>query len=393
MTAPARVVVAALVVLAAGTAPSAQQKQASGPQPASPAAFEAFLKTLPRAEHVVIDEPLAVTLTAMPLSCLDHPQARPATRGYLWEASYRPVDDFAKTRIFYGCFDWHSAANSAWSLVKALKMYPSMPTASLIRTKLDRHLGKSNVAGEVDFFKTSGQFEVPYGLAWTLKLQGELLSWNDPDAKKWSENLQPLVKLFSDRLTAYFKGLDKPVRTGLHPNSALCMNLLFDYLDIAKDEALKAAVLDAGKRFYTKDTKCDTAAEPGPTDFVSPCLSEAAFMGRILPHDAFMAWFDTFMPPVQSQEFAPLRTSIDPSLITNPSRLAAKSHMIGLAFMRAEEMNRVAAWLPPGDPRAATLTRLSAVNARQGMDAMHVAGYVGSHFLGAFSFLYLLSVP
>jgi hypothetical protein len=99
------------------------------------------------------------------------------------------------------------------------------------------------------------------------------------------------------------------------------------------------------------------------------------------------------MPPVQSQEFAPLRTSIDPSLITNPSRLAARSHMIGLAFMRAEEMNRVAAWLPPGDPRAATLTRLSAVNARQGMEAMHVAGYVGSHFLGAFSFLYLLSVP
>ncbi len=66
--------------------------------------------------------------------------------------------------------------------------------------------------------------------------------------------------------------------------------------------------------------------------------------------------------------------------------------MIGLAFMRAEEMNRVAAALPPTDPRAAALRRLSATNARQGMEAMHVAGYMGSHFLGAFSMLYLLSV-
>jgi Protein of unknown function (DUF2891) len=349
-------------------------------------------ETVPSAVHVVLDEPLAVSLTAMPLSCLDHPHARPATRGYLWEASYRPVDDFAKTRVFYGCFDWHSAVNSTWSLVKALKMFPGMATAPLIRSELDRHLGKSNVAGEVAFFKESGQFEVPYGLAWTLKLQGELLSWDDPDGKKWSENLQPLVKLFSDRLTTYFKQLDKPVRTGLHPNSALGMNLLFDYLSIAKDVELEKVVLEAARRFYSADKNCTTAAEPAPTDFISPCMVEAALMGRILDPAAFTTWFDTFMPALESPQFAPLRVSIDPSLITSPSRLAAKSHMIGLAFMRAEEMNRVAASLPRSDPRAAALQRLSAVHAQQGMAAMHVAGYVGSHFLGAFSFLYLLSV-
>jgi hypothetical protein len=343
-------------------------------------------------EHVLLDEALAVSLTAMPLSCLDHPHARPAARGYLWEATYRPLDDYAKNRVFYGCFDWHSAANSVWSLIKALKMFPGMATAPLIRAELDKHLAKSNVAGEVAFFKESGQFEVPYGLAWTLKLQGELLSWNDPDGKKWAENLQPLVKLFSERLTTYFKQLEKPVRTGLHPNSALGMHLLFDYLSIAKDDALKSVVIETARRFYAADTNCATADEPGPTDFISPCMVEAALMGRILDADAFRNWFGTFMPPLDSPQFAPLRVSIDPSLITNPSRLGAKSHMIGLAFMRAEEMNRVAASLPRGDARAMELQRLSAANARQGMSAMHVAGYVGSHFLGAFSFLYLLSV-
>ena len=387
------VVVAVSMSAAAGS--SVQEKGASPRRTAATggtAEFDTFYRALPRVDHYVLDEALAVSLTAMPLSCLDRPHARPATRGYLWEATYRPIDDFQKTRIFYGCFDWHSAVNSAWSLVKALKMFPGMATGPLIRAKLDKHLGKSNVAGEAAFFKDSGQFEVPYGLAWTLKLQGELLSWEDPDAKKWAENLRPLATLFSQRLTTYFTQLDKPVRTGVHPNSALGMNLLFDYLDIAKDETLKRAVLEAATRFYATDTNCSIESEPGPADFISPCMAEAALMGRLLGGREFAAWFDKFMPPMQSKEFAPLTVSIDPSLITSPARLNAKSHMIGLAFMRAEEMNRVAASLPKGDLRAAALRRLSAVHARQGMDAMHVAGYVGSHFLGAFSFLYLLSV-
>ncbi len=354
--------------------------------------LDAFYKSLPDVKHITLDESLALTLMAMPLSCIDRPHVRPSGGGYLWEATYRPADDYQRTRIFYGCYDWHSAANSMWSLVKSLKLFPKKATAGLIRSRLDKHFQPSNVAGEVEFFKQSGTFEVPYGLAWTLKLQGELLSWDDPDARRWATNLQPLVKLFSDRLTTYFKQLPQPVRTGVHPNSALGMNLMYDYLDIAKDEALKSAIADAAKRFYTTDTNCKTMDEPGPTDFVSPCLSEAAIMGRLLDRAAFVAWYDKFMPAMDSPEFKPLRESIDPSMITNPARLAAKSHMIGLAFMRAEEMNRVAAALPASDPRAQALRKLSAINAAQGMSAMHVAGYLGSHFLGAFSMLYLVSV-
>ena len=127
---------------------------------------------------------MALMLTAMPLACLDRPQVRPAARGYVWEATYRPVDNFEKTRAFYGCYDWHSSVNSTWALVRALKMFPQLATAPLIRQKLNRHLATSNITGEVWFFKDSGQFEVPYGLSWTLKLQGELLSWDDPTRRR-----------------------------------------------------------------------------------------------------------------------------------------------------------------------------------------------------------------
>jgi hypothetical protein len=373
-----------------------KQDKAHADKPAdasvSAAHLDAFYKALPDLPHITLDESLALTLTSMPLACIDHPQVRPSGAGYLWEATYRPPDDYQRTRVFYGCYDWHSAANSMWSLVKSLKLFPNKPTAALIRSRLDKHFGASNVAGEVEFFKQSGTFEVPYGLSWTLKLQGELLSWDDPDAKRWAANLQPLVTLFSQRLTTYFTQLQQPVRTGVHPNSALGMNLMWDYLDIAKDQALKTAISDAAKRFYTNDKDCKVADEPGPTDFISPCMSEAAIMGKLMDRAAFVTWFDTFMPRFDSPQFAPLTKSIDPSEITNPARLAAKSHMIGLAFMRAEEMNRVAAALPSTDPRATALRRLSAVNAKQGMSAMYVAGYLGSHFLGAFSLLYLISV-
>ena len=140
-----------------------------------------------------LDEALALELVAMPLSCIDRPHARPSNRGYLWEASYRPPDDFERTRAFYGCFDWHSAVNSTWALVKALKMFPALSVAPLVRAKLDRHLGKSNIEGEIAFFQDAGTFELPYGYAWVLKLQGELLTWKDPDAPKWAANLAPLA--------------------------------------------------------------------------------------------------------------------------------------------------------------------------------------------------------
>jgi hypothetical protein len=327
----------------------------------------------------------------MPLSCLDRPQQRPPARAYLWEGTYRPVDNFEKTRAFYGCYDWHSAVNSTWALVKAVKMFPSLSTARLIRRKLDEHLGKSNIEGEAAFLKDAGPFELPYGYAWVLKVQGELLSWKDPDAEKWAANLAPLVKLVDDRLIQYFAEGVRPNRTGVHPNTALAMNLIWDYMDVAHDEALKTAVTAAARRHYLPDKECKTSAEPGASDFHSPCLEEAEIMSRLLGRDEFVAWLNAFLPPLQSPAFRPLTEPMDPTLITNPERLAAKSHLIGLGFMRAESLNRIAAALPPGDVRTPVLRRISTMHADMGFKSEAVAGYAASHYLGAFTIMYMLT--
>lgn len=382
-----------VLVMAAAAVLSAQQAAPPAvPAAPAPATLDAFYKSLPVVAPVTFDLKQATWLATMPLACLDHPQARPAARPYLWEGTYTPVANFDKARAFYGCFDWHSSVNSTWALVKVIKTFPAFSLQALIRQRLEAHLGKSNIEGEVAYFKDAGQFELPYGYAWTLKLQGELLSWKDPDAEKWATNLQPLVALMSERLAQYFKETPRPNRTGVHPNTALAMHLMLDYTDIAKDATVRAALEEAATRFFGTDTACKTAAEPGTSDFLSPCLAEATIMSRLLPRDAFVTWLDKFLPPLHSADFKPLAEPSDPDLMAHPERLATKSHVIGLAFMRAEAMNRIAVALPAGDLRAATLQRLSAMHAEMGLRAEAAAGYYGSHFLGAFTILYMLSV-
>ena len=257
-----------------------------------------------------------------------------------------------------------------------------MPLAPLARQKLGRHLDKSNMAGELAFLKSAGQFERPYGYAWILKLAAELADWNDPDAKKWSANIAPLADWTAKEMTQFLTALERPNRGGAHPNTAFAMYMMLDYVESTKDEALRAAIHDSAKRFYATDKNCDTKSEPAGTDFLSPCLTEAALMSRVMDRPAFLAWFDGFLPAMHSAEFKPFTEPVDTTGITRPDRLAGKSHLIGLAFQRAVVMNRLAHVLPEGDLRVGVLSRLAAVHGVKGMQGMHDAGYFGSHWLG-----------
>src|SRR5438552_2584695 len=163
-----------------------------------------FYASLPNVTPHPFDRATALQLSAMPLSCMDHPQPRPNAPPYLWDATYTPVPDHETTRAFYGCYDWHSAVNSAWTLVRILKAFPDLSTATAIRQKLNEHLGATNIAGDLEFMRGAGTFELPYGYAWLLRLQNELRSLCDSDAVRWAANIQPLATYMSERLAAYF---------------------------------------------------------------------------------------------------------------------------------------------------------------------------------------------
>jgi hypothetical protein len=353
--------------------------------------LSAFLAKLPAASPPVLNQDQALWLATMPLSCLDHPQAQPSAPPYLWVATYRPPDDYQKTLAFYGCFDWHSSVNSTWTLLRLLKSYPALPVGNLIRQKLGRHLDASNLAGELAYLKTAGQFERPYGYAWILKVSAELSDWKDPDGEKWAANMAPLATWASSEMATFLHDLTQPNRGGVHPNSAFGMYMMLDYVELTKADALRAAVIEAATRFYTKDKNCSTKNEPAGSDFLSPCLTEAALMGRIMPREAFLPWLDTFLPAMDSPDFKPLTEPVDTAGVSRPDQLAGKSHLIGLAFQRGAMMTRIADLLPESDLRASVLRRLAAIHGVKGMQAMYDAGYYGSHWLGTYAVYYMMS--
>lgn len=373
---------------AALTLPLAGQTMGDAPNPGRLAAYE---QRLPAATAPAFGFEEAAMLAAWPLACVDHPQAAPEGAQYLWQYSQKPAlpADYAKTRAFYGCYDWHSAVNSYWVMAALAKQYPELPLKSLIEEKLADHLGQSNVAGEVEFFKQSKAFERPYGFAWLLKLHAELATWNDSDGKKLAENLAPLRALFVEKLASYYDTLPYASRAGMHTNTAMSMVLVLDALDAVPDEKLHVAVEKNAQRLFFGDSRCPTAYEPGGTEFLSPCLTEAQLMARVLPTAKFAAWLNRFLPPLDAAEFQPLAQPVDVSKITDKEEFAGKSHLIGLAFQRAYAMTKIADALPAGDPRRPVLKRLAAINASAGEKILPAAGYMGSHWLATFAVLYL----
>jgi hypothetical protein len=381
--------------LAAGAALAQTAVQAGAPQPKSDPVFSdlaSFYASLPVVAPHPLDRTTALQLSTMPLSCMDHPQPRPNAVPYIWEATYTPVSDYETTRAFYGCYDWHSAVNSAWTLVRLLKTFPDLPTAPAIRQKLNDHFGASNTAGDLQFFKTAGTFELPYGYAWLLRLQYELRSWNDSDAVRWAADIQPMASYMSERLITYLKGLQQPVRTGVHPNTAMAMDNALGYAR-AFDPALEAEIRASAERLFKRDVRCNTAAEPGPSDFASPCLMEAAIMGQLMDRESFLPWLDAFLPPLYSAEFRPLTKGLGPEFVKNPAAIASKSHIVGLAFVRATSMGELADELVPTDPRVPVLRRLAAIQAGTGFPLMGAVGYDGSHYYASWATTYLITNP
>jgi hypothetical protein len=367
----------------------------------------AYLKTLPLALPSVLDETQIATLAALPLSCIDHPQAAPDhPHNYLWthDSPRRTVDEYDKNRAFYGCSDWHSAVNSTWTLIALLKQDPRLALNPVIRQRVAEHLGKQNIDGEIAFFKQAKDyegknFERPYGYTWLFKVYGELASWNDPDGKKLSANVAPLNTLLADNYMLYLKNLPYPLRIGTHASSALTMNFALDSTDAFPNPTLTTAIHDAAMRFYAKDKNCPTAYEPGNGDFLSPCLTEAMLMSRIMDRNTFVPWLNDFLPPVYSPEFQVYASDIDTKRNAaagsnvdaedKDGLLGSRAHLIGLSFQRAQCLLRIAAALPPNDPRVPVFQRLANISARHGFDKIGDAGYLGQHWLGTYAVMYM----
>jgi hypothetical protein len=116
-----------------------------------------------------------------------------------------PDEDLGQRKrhpAFYGSYDWHSAVHMHWLLVRVLRLFPSLEHAQRISQLLNSHLAPQALATELGYFKSAAgrTFERPYGWAWLLELQAELLRLGNAT---WSDALQPLTRELARRLLLF----------------------------------------------------------------------------------------------------------------------------------------------------------------------------------------------
>jgi hypothetical protein len=287
--------------------------------------------------------------------------------------------------IFFGSFDWHSSVHGHWLLARLYRRFPQLPQAASIRALLEAQFLAEKVAGELKYLEqpaTRG-FERPYGWAWALTLQAELLRHESVEGRRWAATLAPLAKEFVRRFEAYLPLATYPVRAGVHSNTAFALLLARDYAVAARNSGFAGLCADAALRWYRADRGCPVW-EPSQDEFLSPALIEAALMGDVMPREDFTDWLAAFLPEVARGKPATLFT---PATVSDRSD-GKIAHLDGLNLSRAWCWRRIVADLPRDD--ALRVRAEEAMAAHLASSLQHVAGdYMGEHWLATFALLAL----
>lgn len=287
--------------------------------------------------------------------------------------------------VFYGSYDWHSAVHMHWTLVRLLRLYPSLPDAPAARAVLDAHFTQGNIEAECAYLLQPGRetFERPYGWAWLLKLQAELAesAQTDEGARRWHATLRPLADAITERLLHFLPRARYPVRAGTHGNSAFAMLLALDYAVTHQNIALRKLIADSAHRWFGRDRRYPASYEPDGEDFLSPGLVEAVLMLRLLDACSFADWWALFRPADDALASWLLPVQVDDR---GDARL---SHLDGLNLSRAWCWRQL---LPRLEPALQAPVEQS-MRAHLAASLSHVAigPYVGTHWLASFALLAL----
>ncbi|ULC58476.1 DUF2891 domain-containing protein [Flaviramulus sp. BrNp1-15] len=317
----------------------------------------------------------ANTLAELPLHCMniEYPNKLSQTLG--GEEDLKPPTQLHPA--FYGCFDWHSAVHGHWSLVSLLKQFPNMEKAEEAKARLLKNISKEKILAEVEYFngKHNKSYERTYGWAWLLKLAEELHTWDAPIARELESNLQPLTDLIIDKYIAFLPKLNYPLRVGTHTNTAFGLSFAYDYAKTVKHDALKIAIEDRAKYFFISDNNCPMRWEPSGSDFLSPCLEEAALMKRLLPKAEFKTWLRAFLPELKNKNY-----SLEVGVVSDRTD-GHLVHLDGVNFSRAWSLNTIAEGLPEYNH----LKNIANQHVNYSLPSIVGDSYEGGHWLGSFA--------
>jgi Protein of unknown function (DUF2891) len=298
----------------------------------------------------------------------------------------RPAE---RTPVFYGSLDWHSCVEMHWLLVRLLRLAGDSVPAGDIRELLDAQFTADKLAAEASFVTSAdGRNERPYGWAWALAQVHEIASLDDVQARRWLTAIAPLGDALTNGFLDWLPKATYPIRYGVHANSAFAMSVALPFAARqaqAGRPELEAAIELKALGWFGEDTDYPAGYEPSGHDFLSPALTEAELMSRLLAQPEFGDWLAAFLPGIADREPATLFT---PAVISDASD-GQIAHLHGLNASRAYCWRRIAESLPDGDARIGP----ALAAARTHLDAAlpHVVGddYMVEHWLAAYAVLAL----
>lgn len=336
-------------------------------------------------EETVLDAKSVERFANLALDCLH--QEYPNKISHVMQSDADSKAPRELSPVFYGCFDWHSAVHGHWLLVRLCRQFPEASFAEVAKAKLAKSFTAANVAGELSYLNAKGRtsFERPYGLAWLLQLASELREWDDPQAKIWSRNLEPLETEVAMRFKSWLPKLSHPIRTGEHSQTAFAFGLVLDWAKTVGDSEMESLVISRSLDYYLEDREWNLAFEPGGQDFLSPGLAEADLMRRILVPAEFADWLTKFLPGLGQKGGSTMK----PETVTDATD-GKLAHLDGLNLSRAWMLDGIEKGLPAADHRIDAIRIMTAKHRESGLAAVTGEHYEGGHWLGSFA-VYLVT--
>lgn len=283
---------------------------------------------------------------------------------------------------FYGSYDWHSCVHSWWLLLRLRRYLDNEPEVSRITQLADATFTEEKLAIELAYFDRpiSRGWERPYGWAWFLYLHDEAARHTD---QEWGARLEPLALLLANRLAQFLPLHTYPITVGTHYNSAFALTLARDWA-ARRDPALVTQIDEWSHRTFAH--RRDYAGwEPGGDEFLSPVLSAALLMSRVMTAEEFAPWFEGL---VITNGW--LERECQPVTVSDRSD-GKIAHLDGLNLSRAWCLLRIEKAL--GSSSYSTLLKNRA-RTHLGAALGEVEGdYMGEHWLASFALLALLETP
>ncbi|WP_375291041.1 DUF2891 domain-containing protein [Qipengyuania sp.] len=293
-------------------------------------------------------------------------------------------DDVLPPRVlhpaFFGSYDWHSCVHGWWTLLTLRRLHPGTSEARRIGDLAEETFTPEKLATELAYLERplSRGFERPYGWAWLLYLHLEAERHRD---REWAVRLAPLASAFATRFRSYLKVLTYPITVGTHFNTPFALVLAREWAE-THDPVLLATIDEWAMAAFS--ARQDYRGwEPGGDEFLSPVLTSAHLMSRVMPSLAFAGWFEEL---VLANGW--LERECRPVTVSDRSD-GKIAHLDGLNLSRAWSLLSVREVL--GEHPATPLLKR---RAEEHFEASlpHVSGdYMGEHWLASFALLAMLA--